>query len=149
VANDDEWQALCEVMGNPEWATDDKFSDALNRWKNQKVLDAHIEEWTQGHDQYEVTESLQKAGVAAFPCLSNQGLVEDQHLNEREFFEELDHPEIGKQKYDATLWKMSKTPPKVRHRAPLLGEHNDYVFGELLGMPQEEIDRLVQEEVLA
>jgi len=149
VAGDEEWEALCKVMGDPEWAKAEKFSESLSRWKNQEEMDPHIEEWTMGYTQYEVTEMLQEAGVAAFPCLSNRGLVEDPHLNDRGFFEEYDHPEIGKRKYDGMLWKMSKTPGKIRHRAPLVGEHNNYVFGELLGLSQEEIDLLVEEEVLA
>ena len=86
--------------------------------------------------------------MSAFPCLSNRGLVEDPHLNDRGFFYEDDHPEIGKRIYDGQLWKMSKTPGKIRHRAPLVGEHNEYVFGELLGLPQDEIDRLVKEKVI-
>jgi benzylsuccinate CoA-transferase BbsF subunit len=148
VGSDEEWDALCGVMGNPDWTKDEKFEDGLNRWKNQEELDTHIEEWTMGYTHYEVAEMLQKVGVAAFPSLSNRGLVEDSHLNARDFFEEWDHPEIGKRTYDGLLWKMSKTPGSIRHRAPLVGEHNNYVFGELLGMPQEEIDRLVEEKII-
>lgn len=148
VATDEEWTSLCSVMGNPEWAKDEKYSDGYSRWKNQEEMDRFIEEWTLSYEQYELTEMLQKEGVAAFPVLSNRGLVEDPHLNARGFFEEWDHPEIGSQKYDGMLWKLSKTPGRIEKRAPLLGEHNNYVFGELLGLPQEEIDRLVQDKIL-
>jgi crotonobetainyl-CoA:carnitine CoA-transferase CaiB-like acyl-CoA transferase len=135
-------------MGNPAWTKEDKFADGYSRWKNQEEMDRHIEAWTQNYTPYEVTEMLQKAGVAAFPCLSNRGLVEDPHLKARGFFEEWDHPEIGKRKYDGLTWKMSKTPGRIRKRAPLVGEDNNYVFGELLGLSQEEIDRLVQDKIL-
>jgi benzylsuccinate CoA-transferase BbsF subunit len=148
VASDEEWASLCSTMGNPAWTEEDKFADGYSRWKNQEEMDRHIEAWTQNYTPYEVTEMLQKAGVAAFPCLSNRGLVEDPHLKARGFFEEWDHPEIGKRKYDGLTWKMSKTPGRIRKRAPLVGEHNNYVFGELLGLPQEEIDRLVQDKIL-
>ncbi|MFC1895869.1 CaiB/BaiF CoA transferase family protein [Thermodesulfobacteriota bacterium] len=148
VANDREWEGLCNVMGNPEWTKDERFEDSLSRWKNHEELDAHIEQWTQQFARYEVTEMLQKAGVAAFPVLSNRGLSEDPHLNARGFFEEWDHPEVGRRRYDGMFWKMSKTPGKIQRRAPLVGEHNNYVFGELLGMSQEEIDRLTEEQVI-
>jgi crotonobetainyl-CoA:carnitine CoA-transferase CaiB-like acyl-CoA transferase len=148
VASDEEWASLCSAMGNPAWTKEDKFADGYSRWKNQEEMDRHIEAWTQNYMQYEVTEMLQKVGVAAFPCLSNRGLVEDPHLKARGFFEEWDHPEIGKRKYDGLTWKMSKTPGRIGKRAPLVGEHNNYVFGELLGLSQEEIDRLVQEKIL-
>ncbi len=96
----------------------------------------------------EITEILQKVSVAAFPVLSNRGLVEDPHLNDRNFFEEWDHPEIGRKKYDGVLWKMSKTPGKIRRHAPLIGQHNNFVFGELLGLSREEIDKLIEEKVI-
>lgn len=148
LSDDKEWDALCKVMGNPEWSKDEEFSDSLSRWKNQEELDNHIEQWTMNYTPYEITEMLQKVGVAAFPSLSNRDLVEDPHLNERGFFEEWDHPEIGKRKYDGLLWKMSKTPGKINRRAPLVGEHNDYVFGELLGMSQDEINKLIDKKVI-
>jgi formyl-CoA transferase len=93
---------------------------------------------------------LQNEGVAAFPTLSNRGMVEDPHLNERGFFIEIEHPypEMKGKKYDGMLWKMSKTPGTIRHRAPFVGEHNNYVLKELLGMSQEEIDKLTEEKIL-
>jgi len=148
VADDLEWEALCTAMGNPEWASDPKFSDIDNRWQNQEELDSHIEAWTKNYNYYEITEILQKVSVAAFPVLSNRGLVEDPHLIDREFFEEWDHPEIGRKKYDGILWKMSKTPGKIRRHAPLIGQHNNYVFGELLGLSQKKIDKLIEEKVI-
>jgi benzylsuccinate CoA-transferase BbsF subunit len=149
VSNDEEWKALCRVMENPAWADEEKFSGALSRWENQEEMDAYIEEWTMGFSSYELTERLQEAGVAAFPSLSNRGVVEDPHLKARGFFEEWDHPEVGWRKYDGILWKMSKTPGRINRRAPNVGEHNQYIFGELLGLTQEEIDQLMEERVLA
>jgi len=150
VATDEEWAALCEAMGNPEWTGEEKFADSLSRWHNQEEMDQHIEEWTINYTQYEVTAKLQKAGVAAFPTLSNRGLFEDPHLNERGFFVEIEHPDpaVAGRKYDGFLWKMSKTPGEIRCRAPFVGEHNKEVFGGLLGMSEKEIDQLVEEEVI-
>ena len=148
VKTDEEWSALCRIMGSPEWAEDVRFSTVQARWDNQDELDGYIEQWTVQFTPRQVTDMLQGANVAAFPVLSNRGLVEDPHLEARDFFEEWDHPEAGRRKHDGVLWKMSKTPGKIRKRAPLIGEHNDYVFGEILGMPQNEIDRLKEEKVI-
>jgi crotonobetainyl-CoA:carnitine CoA-transferase CaiB-like acyl-CoA transferase len=150
VETDEQWHALVKVMGNPEWAIDEKYSDVLSRWRNQEEMDKHIEAWTLKYTDYEVTHLLQKVGVAAFPTLSNRGLTEDPHLNERGFFVKMDHPDpdMEGKKYDGILWKMSKTPGKIYSRAPFPGEHNDYVFGELLGMAQDEINKLTEEKVL-
>jgi benzylsuccinate CoA-transferase BbsF subunit len=149
VSGDEEWKALCRLMGNPAWVDEEKFSDSLSRWRNHEELDGHIEEWTRESTSFELTERLQEAGVAAFPSLSNRRVVEDPHLKARGYFEEWDHPEIGRRQYDGLQWKMSKTPGKIRCRAPNVGEHNQYVFGELLGMTQEEINRLIAEKVIA
>ena len=73
IENDDQWEKLVEVMGNPGWARDEKFQDSLSRWENQDEMDAHIEEWTINYTQYELTDLLQKEGIAAFPTLSNRG----------------------------------------------------------------------------
>ncbi|MBI4764815.1 MAG: CoA transferase [Deltaproteobacteria bacterium] len=149
VSSDEEWKALCRVMGSPAWADEEKFADPFSRWQNQEELDRHIEEWTMESTSSELTKQLQEAGVAAFPSLSNRRVVEDPHLKARGYFEEWDHPEAGRRQYDGILWKMSKTPGKIRMRAPMVGEHNQYVFGELLGMSGEEIDRLIEEKVIA
>lgn len=148
VSNEEEWQALCDVMGNPEWTRYEKFKSMPDRWENHEELDAHIEEWTMQYGGYEITEKLQAAGVAAFPVLSNRRLVEDPHLNDRGFFVELDHPEFGNRIFDGLPWKMSKTPGQINRHGPFFGEHNNHVFGEMLGMSQEEIDRLVEEKII-
>ncbi len=148
VATEEEWEAFCHALGDPDWCKDEKFADGFLRWENQEELDKLVEEWTITHTAYEVMYILQEVGVAATPVLSNKGLDEDPHLNERGWAVEVDHPEIGRQKYGGLLWKMSKTPGGVYRPAPLFGEHNEYVFGELLGMPADDINRLIEEEVI-
>jgi benzylsuccinate CoA-transferase BbsF subunit len=148
VSNDEEWKAFCNAIGNPEWTKKKKFSDELGRWKNQDELDKYVEEWTRKHHHYEAMEILQRAGVTAGASLSVQGLAEDVHLKEREFFIETEHPVMGKLRLAGLPWRLSNAPKGNYHYAPLLGEHNDYVFGELLGLSQEEITQLVAEKVL-
>ncbi len=148
VGSEEEWQGLCEALGNPAWAREDRFSDAFRRWKNQDELDKLIEEWTLKHTDYEAMQILQGAGVAATPCVNNQQLVEEPHLNQRGFFVEDDHPEAGKRTIIGVPWKMSQTPGGVYRHAPLFGEHNEYVFGELLGLSSKEIATLAEEQVI-
>ena len=93
-------------------------------------------------------EILQNAGVAAMPSFSNEELCNCEHLKEREFLTEIDHPNLGKQSVVSPPWKLSETPAKVTRHAPLFGEHNKYVFGELLGMSDEEIEKLHKEEII-
>jgi len=148
VSTEEEWQALCQVMGNPKWTQDEKFADAYSRWKNQDELDRLLTEWTVNYTHYQVTEKLQEAGVAAMPSFSNQEIFSDPHFKERKLAVEVEHPSMGKQVVLGPPWRLSETPAKVIKASPIIGEHNEYVFGELLGMPSNEIEQLVEEQVI-
>jgi len=148
IATEEEWKGFCDALGNPPWTKDERFADAFQRWQNQDELDRLIGEWTTNHTHREVMERLQQAGVAAVPSFGGLELFSDPHLKERGFATEVAHPVIGKRIVIDVPWRFSSTPAQVTRYAPLLGEHNEYVFGELLGMPQEEIQRLVAEGVI-
>ncbi len=148
VATDDEFKSLCEAAGHSEWAADGRFADCLSRWNNQAELDKLIGNWTVNLLHTDVMKSLQAVGVAAAPCYNSEDLWNDPHLKAREFWAEVDHLVLGKMTAIAPVWKFSETPLEVRNPAPLFGQHNDYVFGELLGLDSAEIARLVAEKVI-
>jgi len=148
IYTEEEWQDFCRAIDSPAWTRDTKFGSARSRLQNQDELDRLISEWTSRHTEYEVTELLQKAGVAAAPTLDGEMVYKDIHSREREIFAEIQHPAIGKRIVVAPPWKLSATPARVPRAAPLLGEHNQYVLGTLLGMSQAEIDALAKEQVV-
>lgn len=148
IATDEEWQSFCSALGNPPWAKDEKFSDQLSRWQNQEELDRLVEAWTMDHTHYEVMDILQKVGVAAMPALNGEEICHNPQLRERGFLVEVDHPEIGKRLMPGVSMKLSETPGAIRGSAPLLGEHNHYVFGQLLGMSPKEILELEEAGVI-
>ncbi len=147
VTNDNEWLALCSAAGKPEWAVDKRFASLFERWRNRSELDQLISEWTKQYTNQELTEILQRAGVPSGPKLSNEEVVEDPHLNSRGFFVTPDHPETGKLAVPGIPWKLSTTPAKIEP-APLLGQDNEYVFCELLGMSIENFAELVGEGII-
>ena len=148
VSTEAEWQAFCQVMGNPDWTRDEKFSDAYGRWKYQEELDRLVTEWTVNYTHYEVTGMLQKVGVAAMPSFSNQEIFSDPHFKERKLAVEVEHPTMGKQVVLGAPWKLSQTPAEVTKASPVMGENNEYVFGELLGLSSNEIKQLMDEQVI-
>ena len=91
---------------------------------------------------------MQAAGVTAGPDLTPPELLTDPHLEERGFFETITHAPVGTHRYPGMFYKMSKTPGQVRRPPPTLGEHNEYVLGELLGIPKDEIAQLAEERVI-
>ncbi len=148
VRSEEEWQSFCKAIGSPAWTADKRFADMLSRWQNQEELDRHIEDWTSNLDHYEVMHLLQEAGVPAAAVLTNKEVLFDQHVRERKAFEAVDHPETGRRPMPAMTFRMSKTPGSIRKPAPLLGENNEYILRELLGITEAEIAQLAAEQVI-
>lgn len=148
ISTEEEWEAFCQAIGNPSWTKDEKFSDELGRWRNQDELDKLVQSWTANKTDYEVMDLLQKAGVAAVPSFRADELFTDPHLQARGFITQIEHPVTGVQMVINPPWNLSATPAQVTSPAPLVGQHNEYVFGELLGMSTEEITRLEEEKVI-
>jgi crotonobetainyl-CoA:carnitine CoA-transferase CaiB-like acyl-CoA transferase len=148
VSSDEEWQGLCRALGNPPWASEERFSTSKGRLENQDELDKYIEEWTCCHDNYEVMYILQKEGVAAGPVIDQRDAYHDAQLQCRGFFEVVSHREAGTHLYPGMLYKMGKTPLSIRKPPPCLGEHNDYVFKDVIGMSDDEIAELEKEQII-
>jgi benzylsuccinate CoA-transferase BbsF subunit len=146
--NETEWQALCKAMGEPELAADKRFADVTARKANEDALEEIISAWTKERDRWEITEALQKVGVAAFPSMSNKDLATNPHLQSRGYLVQKEHPEVGKRIHAGIPWKMSGTPCEVQAAAPLRGQHTDYVLRDILGMSETEIHKLREGQVL-
>jgi len=148
ILTEKEWEGFCKAIGNPPWTKTEEFSDDYRRSLNRKELDRLIGEWTIGKTPYEVMEIFQKAGVATAPCADTEDRFLDPHLQERQNIVNVDHSVTGVDFVPNVVCKLSETPGEIRRPAPLLGEHNDYVFGELLGLSKDEIDRLIKEKII-
>jgi benzylsuccinate CoA-transferase BbsF subunit len=142
VFTDEEWESFCKVLGNPTWTKDSRFSTLLARKENEEELDRLVEEWTIKHSTEEVMTLLQEAGVAAGVLETGEDQLEhDPQTRHRKIFPELDHPRVGKHHAPASPFILSKMPLELK-RAPLFGEHNEYVLKEILGMSDEDIAEL-------
>lgn len=139
VFTDREWQGLCRAMGDPEWSRTGVFGTLLGRMENLDELDRLVEEWTSERSAEEVMKTLQEQGVAAGVVQNGRDLLEnDPQLKARDYFVTLRYPEGGELFVGADSFKLSVTPGRPRMHAPLRGEHNEYVFRELLGLSEEE-----------
>jgi benzylsuccinate CoA-transferase BbsF subunit len=138
VASDDEWLAFKKVLGNPAWSNTDRFNVLKGRLANEDAIDQQIEEWCRKREAEEVMETLQAAGIAAGVVQAGEAMDRDPHLRARGFWKKIEHPDgIGEFSYGGMPVRMSDTPYAI-NRAPMLGENNDEVFVQLLGMPDEE-----------
>jgi benzylsuccinate CoA-transferase BbsF subunit len=148
VGTEAEWQAFCGAIGQPQLAGDARFKTAALRKQNEAALDQIVTAWTSARDRWESTRILQAAGVAAFPSMGNKDLAEDEHLAERGYLVQLEHPEVGKRIHAGIPWKMSGTPCEVRKPAPLRGADTEDVLKSLLGFTLDRIEQLRKLEVL-
>jgi benzylsuccinate CoA-transferase BbsF subunit len=148
ILTEAEWEGFCKALGDPSWTQKEEFADSDSRLKNRKKLDEHIAGWTAAKTPREAMEILQKAGVAAAPCADTEDRYFDPHFQEREIIVNVEHPVTGVDFVPKVVCNLSETPGEIRRAAPLLGEHNNYVFGELLGLSPEEIEALAEKKVI-
>jgi len=139
VTNDEEWEGFCKALGNPAWTKDPKFADAARRWENQDELDQHIIAWTKERPPYDIFHLLQTFDVPAGPVMDVKDCYNDPHLEARQWFETVTHPEIERpMRSPGMFFKYKENPIRVRRHSPRLGEDNEYVYKKLLGFSEAE-----------
>lgn len=144
VFTEEEWKRFGEVIGRSPWIYDPKFATLQGRKENEEELNRLVEEWTINYSPEEVMNKMQSAGVPAGVVETGRDQLEiDPQLKHRHAFWELDHPEIGRYRAPAPPFLLMKTGCELR-RAPLLGEDNQYVLKEILGMSDDEISELLR-----
>jgi crotonobetainyl-CoA:carnitine CoA-transferase CaiB-like acyl-CoA transferase len=148
VFDDAQWEGLAAAMGSPAWTKDERFGSHAGRKQREDEIDAHISEWTRERTAEDVMSALQSAGVPAGVVQNARDMLEDEHLKARGYYVYLDHPEAGRTAYDGPPFRLSKTPGVLRSPAPLLGEHNEIVCKQILGMSDDEIAEALVEQAL-
>jgi crotonobetainyl-CoA:carnitine CoA-transferase CaiB-like acyl-CoA transferase len=143
VTSDDEWLALRQEMGYPDWAKAPELATFEGRAAAQDLLDARVAEWTQGFDDYELFHRLQVAGVPAAPVLEASRVFDDPHIQQRGVFQPLTmFDDVGTFRFMAPFYRFPERPSTVRQAPVAMGEHNEYVYRELLGLTAAEYDAL-------
>jgi crotonobetainyl-CoA:carnitine CoA-transferase CaiB-like acyl-CoA transferase len=142
ITSEIDWESLCTAMGNPEWTGESRFSTMNRRLQHQRDLDKHISRWTSQIENTQAMDLLQSHGVPCGALFNGWELLENQHLNDRNFFVEIPHPEAGVHKYAGTPIRLSATPAQFNLPAPLLGEHNKFILKKLLNLNNDEINEL-------
>ena len=147
--SDEQWMGLCQVMDNPSWTSSSRFDSMKARLRNQDELDEYIGNWTRDYTAHQLMRLLQKSGVPAGAVQSGEDLYHDYHLRSRNFIVEVDHPDSGKLEHTGVTIGLSDSRRRIVRGAPGLGQHNHFVFSDLLGIASDEVDRLINEKVLA
>ncbi len=134
------WQQFCGVIGKPELITDERFSTLEARKTHEDDLENIVTAWTSARTREEVEAVLLEAGIPAHRVSRPSDVYADPQLAARNYFIPLDHEAMGRQKFEPqSAFILSKTPREVVKPSPLIGEHNEYVFRDLLGLSDESI----------
>ncbi len=151
AANQDTvFRRLCAAMDRPELATDSRFADHSARGRNQDELDSLIADWAARRQPDDIIETLSAAGVIAGPINTVAEVVHDPQFRARGML--VEHYDEGAQRSvlgPGVVPKLTATPGGVRHSGPARpGQHNDQIYGELLGLSADEITQLTDQGVL-
>lgn len=149
AANDKLWQTLCAIMGQPDLGEEAEFDTNWKRVQRHEEVKILVEAWTVTKPVKEIVDALLAAGIPAAPINNIEQVVSDPHIaGAREMFVEVEHPKAGKMKITGSHIKLSETKPCIKAPAPLLGQHNDEVYKDFLGLSADEIAAMKQEGLL-
>lgn len=147
------WWALVELMGNPEWVSNERY-----KWENVSARFGHeaersevnklLEEWVLTQTAHELYQKCQKKGCAIGLISTPEDLLNSEQLKAREFWVNVNHKECGVYKSAGFPYKYSRTPPRIKTAAPLLGEHNERIYCQELGYRKDELVRLRQSGII-
>jgi formyl-CoA transferase len=135
------WEAICELIGKPEWKTDPDYAKPPARLPRLKHIFSTIEQWTMTKTKFEVMDICNKLDIPVGPILSMKEIAEEQSLRATGTVVEVDHPTRGKYLTVGNPVKMSDSITEVK-RSPLLGEHTEEILSKELGYSAKEIEQI-------
>ena len=148
VTNDEEWQALCRVIDRLDLASDARLAGASGRREHQDELDDAITAWTSARRDYKAMRLLQEEGVPAGPSLDISRVYQDPQLREAGYLGKLQTSDGQYVDLPGLPWRIDGERAQRFEAAPVLGQHNEYVYRDLLGLSEEEIARLADDQVI-
>jgi crotonobetainyl-CoA:carnitine CoA-transferase CaiB-like acyl-CoA transferase len=149
VATDDQWLGLRRAMGEPTWAAHPALASAAGRRGAHDGLDEELAQWCSDHDRDEVVELLADHGVPAAPVLAPREIAHNPQMRARGFFETIDHPVVGTHALPGLPFRLSdRRAGWLRLPPPTLGQHNDEVLRDVLGLDDDEIGALRSDGII-
>ena len=143
-----QWRSLVQLIGDPEWAKEDWCQDPVSRAENAERINERIIAWTMNHTKEEIFRQGQALSCPIAPVNTAEDIYHSEQFKARNFFVDMEHPAVGKIPFPSSSFRFSKTPWKLMKAAPMLGEHNEEIYGRVLGLSEEELSNLKNKGVL-
>ena len=150
VGKDELFRKLCEkVLQHPEYADNPRMCSIAKRVEHRDLVCQILESWSLQHTVTDVVDTLLAEGIPAGPLLTIKELAEDPHFaGERNMFPYMEQPGVGPFRVTAMPIKFSSTPTAIQRPAPALGEHNEEVYGEMLGLEPSDLAALKEKGII-
>jgi crotonobetainyl-CoA:carnitine CoA-transferase CaiB-like acyl-CoA transferase len=148
VRSDEEWRALREAMGDPDWASPARYDGVGGRRAGQQEIDEAISAWTRERKAVEVMQTLQARGVAAGVVAHPEHQLNDPQLSARGYYRVLDQVALGEISVEGMGFRGTRLPEPRLSSAPLLGEHTRQICRDLLAMSDSDVQALIEKGVL-
>jgi crotonobetainyl-CoA:carnitine CoA-transferase CaiB-like acyl-CoA transferase len=149
IAHDEQWRALCELLGSPDWACAAELESAAGRRTSHDRIDEELAKWTSQQKGLEVVDRLLEAGIPASTLVNAHSVRPHAQLEHRGFFQTLEHPVAGKVDYPVLPMAFSELGRALyRCPPPTLGEHNEEVLGGELELSEQELEELREQKTI-
>jgi CoA:oxalate CoA-transferase len=145
---DDQWNNVLKAIGRADLKDDERFITRVNRAKNMTEVEKVLDDWLKDRTVKEAIEVFKKFKVPSSPVPTFEQVANDPQIHHREMIIEVEQPLSGKVKLSGSVYKMSKTPGSRKLSIPLVGEHNQEIYRDLLGLDQKEVERLTEEGII-
>jgi CoA:oxalate CoA-transferase len=143
-----QWEALMELLGNPQWSKEPWCRDREARSINTPEINELLADWCMKYTREEIFKRGQALSCPVAPCQSAEDLMNSEQLAAREFFVEGRHPALGRIRFPSYPYRFSESPFRLERPAPLLGEANEEIYCGRLGYTREEVKKLKEDGVI-
>ena len=148
IGNDNEWSILCNIMNKTNLIDKNEYKSTFDRYKHQKEIDEIITDWTSSRSKYKLMTLLQKANISAGVVAKGREVIDDPQLNSLQFWDNVNHPNAGKYKQVTTPWVFSNFTRNNTSPAHNLGEDNQKIFQNILGLDNNKYNYLLNNNVI-
>jgi len=142
------WRKFVKIIGHPELTEDSRFADDTLRFKNRDHLIPVVQDWVSKKTVEEVCQIMSESNLPYARVNNITDVMDDPQVKARQLFMDITVPGAGPLPHPCIPINLSETPPQIVSIAPGIGEHNYYVFGEILGLDKREIDELQQNGII-
>jgi crotonobetainyl-CoA:carnitine CoA-transferase CaiB-like acyl-CoA transferase len=144
LSSQSQWEGLFEAMGRPEWGANEPFNTQAGRSANYAELRVRLNDWAKDLTTDELFHRVQANKTACAPIQTAEQIYKSEQYRERGYFENVDHPVAGRFEYPGNPFRMSNVEALRRKPAPMLGQHNETIYGKRLGLDQDDLVKLTQ-----